>query len=226
MTFPEYYYNTVGQFYSIRRTAIPIVASHSDTNTLEISMSTRAIGIDLGTTNSCVAIIDNGEPFVIPNEEGGRTTPSVVGFGPDGDRLIGQMARRQAATNPEQTIYAAKRLIGRKVSDEEVRRYRDTVPYAIVPHDNGDAWIEINGEMVPPTQISAVILDQMKDIAEAYLGEDVVDAVITVPAYFNDAQRQATKDAGRIAGLNAKRIINSPRQLLWHMDLENKTKNG
>ena len=148
-------------------------------------MSTRAIGIDLGTTNSCVAIIDNGEPFVIPNEEGGRTTPSVVGFGPDGDRLIGQMARRQAATNPEQTIYAAKRLIGRKVSDEEVRRYRDTVPYAIVPHDNGDAWIEINGEMVPPTQISAVILDQMKEIAEAYLGEDVVDAVVTVPAYFS-----------------------------------------
>ena len=121
-------------------------------------MSTRAIGIDLGTTNSCVAILDNGEPFVIPNDEGGRTTPSVVGFGADGERLIGQMARRQAATNPEQTIYAAKRLIGRKVSDEEVRRYRDTVPYAIVPHDNGDAWLEINGEMVPPTQISAVIL--------------------------------------------------------------------
>jgi molecular chaperone DnaK len=173
-------------------------------------MSTRAIGIDLGTTNSCVAILDNGEPFVIPNDEGGRTTPSVVGFGPDGDRLIGQMARRQAATNPEQTIYAAKRLIGRKVSDEEVRRYRETVPYAIVPHENGDAWLEINGEMVPPTQISAVILDQMKEIAEAYLGEDVVDAVITVPAYFNDAQRQATKDAGRIAGLNVKRIINEP----------------
>ena len=173
-------------------------------------MSTRAIGIDLGTTNSCVAIIDNGEPFVIPNDEGGRTTPSVVGFGPDGDRLIGQMARRQAATNPEQTIYAAKRLIGRKVSDEEVRRYRETVPYAIVPHENGDAWLEINGELVPPTQISAVILDQMKEIAEAYLGEDVVDAVITVPAYFNDAQRQATKDAGRIAGLNVKRIINEP----------------
>ena len=173
-------------------------------------MSTRAIGIDLGTTNSCVAILDNGEPFVIPNDEGGRTTPSVVGFGPDGDRLIGQMARRQAATNPEQTIYAAKRLIGRKVKDEEVRRYRETVPYAIVPHENGDAWLEINGEMVPPTQISAVILDQMKEIAEAYLGEDVVDAVITVPAYFNDAQRQATKDAGRIAGLNVKRIINEP----------------
>lgn len=173
-------------------------------------MTTRAIGIDLGTTNSCVAILENGEPFVIPNDEGGRTTPSVVGFGPDGDRLIGQMARRQAATNPEQTIYAAKRLIGRKVSDEEVRRYRDTVPYAIIPHDNGDAWLEINGEMVPPTQISAVILDQMKEIAEAYLGEDVVDAVITVPAYFNDAQRQATKDAGRIAGLNVKRIINEP----------------
>lgn len=173
-------------------------------------MSTRAIGIDLGTTNSCVAILDNGEPFVIPNDEGGRTTPSVVGYGPDGDRLIGQMARRQAATNPEQTIYAAKRLIGRKVSDEEVRKYRDTVPYAIVPHENGDAWLEINGEMVPPTQISAVILDQMKEIAEAYLGEDVVDAVVTVPAYFNDAQRQATKDAGRIAGLNVKRIINEP----------------
>ena len=174
------------------------------------SMTSRAIGIDLGTTNSCVAILENGEPFVIPNDEGGRTTPSVVGFGPDGDRLIGQMAQRQAATNPEQTIYASKRLIGRKVTDEEVRKYRETVPYAIIPHENGDAWLEINGEMVPPTQISAVILDQMKEIAEAYMGEDIHDAVITVPAYFNDAQRQATKDAGRIAGLNVKRIINEP----------------
>jgi molecular chaperone DnaK len=173
-------------------------------------MASRAIGIDLGTTNSCVAIIENGEPFVIPNDEGGRTTPSVVGFGPDGDRLIGQMAQRQAATNPEQTIYASKRLIGRKATDEEVRKYRETVPYAIIPHENGDAWLEINGEMIPPTQISAVILDQMKQIAEAYLGEDIHDAVITVPAYFNDAQRQATKDAGRIAGLNVKRIINEP----------------
>lgn len=173
-------------------------------------MTTRAIGIDLGTTNSCVSIIENGEPFVIPNDEGARTTPSVVGYSPDGDRLVGQIARRQAATNPEQTIYAAKRLIGRKVTDEEVRRYRDLVPYAIIPHDNGDAWLEINGEMVPPTQVSAVILDHMKQIAEAYLGEDVHDAVITVPAYFNDAQRQATKDAGRIAGLNVKRIINEP----------------
>ena len=173
-------------------------------------MTTRAIGIDLGTTNSCVSIIENGEPFVIPNDEGARTTPSVVGYSPDGDRLVGQIARRQAATNPEQTIYAAKRLIGRKVSDEEVRRYRELVPYAIIPHDNGDAWLEINGEMVPPTQVSAVILDHMKQIAEAYLGEDVHDAVITVPAYFNDAQRQATKDAGRIAGLNVKRIINEP----------------
>jgi molecular chaperone DnaK len=171
---------------------------------------TRAIGIDLGTTNSCVSIIENGEPFVIPNDEGGRTTPSVVGFGTDGERLIGQIARRQAATNPEQTIYAAKRLIGRKASDDEVRRYRTMVPYAIIPHENGDAWLEINGEMLPPTQIASVILDHMKQIAEAYLGEDVHDAVVTVPAYFNDAQRQATKDAGRVAGLNVKRIINEP----------------
>ena len=172
--------------------------------------SSHAIGIDLGTTNSCVAIIENKEPIVIPNEEGARTTPSIVGFNPDGDRLVGQIARRQAATNPEQTIYAAKRLIGRKASDAEVRKTRDLVPYTIIPHENGDAWIEIDNEMIAPTQISAIILEKMKSIAEAYLGEDIHDAVITVPAYFNDAQRQATKDAGKIAGLNVKRIINEP----------------
>ena len=175
-----------------------------------MARNSRAIGIDLGTTNSCVSIIENGEPVVIPNEEGGRTTPSVVGFNADGERLVGQIALRQAATNPEKTIYASKRLIGRKASDEEVRRSRDLVPYAIVPHENGDAWVEIDQELVPPTQIAAVILDRMKLIAEAYLGEDVTEAVITVPAYFNDAQRQATKDAGKIAGLEVKRIINEP----------------
>jgi molecular chaperone DnaK len=175
-----------------------------------MSNNSRAIGIDLGTTNSCVAVIENGDPVVIPNDEGFRTTPSVVGFSPNGDRLVGQIAWRQAVTNPERTIYAAKRLIGRKVDDKEVRHSRDLMPYEIVPHDNGDAWIEIDGEIMPPTQVSAVILDRMKTIAEAYLGEDVTEAVITVPAYFNDAQRQATKDAGRIAGLDVKRIINEP----------------
>ena len=175
-----------------------------------MSTTSRVIGIDLGTTNSCVAILENGEPIVIPNDEGGRTTPSVVGYSPDGERLVGQIAQRQAATNPEQTIYAAKRLIGRKVYDPEVRKYRELVPYEIIPHDNDDAWLEINGEMIPPTQVSAVILERMKSIAEAYLGESVHEAVVTVPAYFNDAQRQATKDAGTIAGLNVKRIINEP----------------
>ena len=175
-----------------------------------MAINSRSIGIDLGTTNSCVSIIENGEPVVIPNEEGKRTTPSVVSFSGDGERLVGQIALRQAATNPEKTIYASKRLIGRKAKDEAVRKSRDLVPYAIVPHENGDAWIEINNELIPPTQIAAIILDRMKLIAEAYLGEDVTEAVITVPAYFNDAQRQATKDAGKIAGLDVKRIINEP----------------
>ena len=170
----------------------------------------RAIGIDLGTTNSCVAIIENGEPIVIPNDEGFNTTPSTVGFSPDGERLVGQIARRQAVTNPERTIYAAKRFIGRKYDDPEVSRTSELVPYSIVPSDNGDAWIQIDEKKYAPPNISAIVLGKIKSIAEDYLGEDVTEAVITVPAYFNDSQRQATKDAGRIAGLDVKRIINEP----------------
>ena len=167
------------------------------------------IGIDLGTTNSCVSIMEHGDPLVIPNDEGSRTTPSVVAF-KDGDRLVGQVARRQAVTNPRRTIYVAKRLIGRRFEDEEVARTKSMVPYDIAEADNGDAWIEADGQRWSPQQISAIILEKMKATAEAYLGEPVSEAVITVPAYFNDAQRQATKDAGRIAGLDVLRIINEP----------------
>ena len=170
----------------------------------------RAIGIDLGTTNSCVAIVENGEPIVIPNDEGGNTTPSVVAFTQDGDRLVGQVARRQAVTNPARTIYAAKRFIGRKFDDPEVERTSALVPYDIVSSDNGDAWIKIDNKSYAPPNIGAIILAKLKETAEEYLGEEVTEAVITVPAYFNDSQRQATKDAGRIAGLDVKRIINEP----------------
>jgi molecular chaperone DnaK len=170
----------------------------------------RAIGIDLGTTNSCVAIIENGEPSVIPNEEGFRTTPSVVAFTEDGERLVGQIARRQAVTNPERTIYAAKRFIGRKFEEEEVTRTQSLVPYDICGSDNGDAWIKVDEKRYSPPNISAIVLEKMKSIAEDFLGEEVTEAIITVPAYFNDAQRQATKDAGRIAGLDVNRIINEP----------------
>ena len=170
----------------------------------------RAIGIDLGTTNSCVAIIEHGEPLVIPNDEGSRTTPSVVAFTSDGERLVGQIARRQAVTNPERTVYAAKRLIGRRNDDEAVERIRDLVPYDIVASERGDAWVKVDRESFSPPQISAMVLEKMKAIAEAYLGEEVDQAIVTVPAYFDDAQRQATKDAGRIAGLEVLRIINEP----------------
>lgn len=170
----------------------------------------RAIGIDLGTTNSCVAVVENGEPIVIPNEEGGNTTPSVVAFTQDGERLVGQVARRQAVTNPARTIYAAKRFIGRKFEDPEVDRTSGLVPYDIVSADNGDAWIQIDDKSYAPPNIGAIVLAKIKETAEDYLGEDVTEAVITVPAYFNDSQRQATKDAGRIAGLDVKRIINEP----------------
>ncbi|MCC0063402.1 MAG: molecular chaperone DnaK [Defluviimonas sp.] len=169
----------------------------------------KVIGIDLGTTNSCVAIMDGAQPRVIENSEGARTTPSVVGF-TDGERLVGQPAKRQAVTNPTNTVFAVKRLIGRRMGDAEVEKDKKLVPYAIVDGGNGDAWVEVKGEKYSPAQISAVILQKMKETAESYLGEKVEQAVITVPAYFNDAQRQATKDAGKIAGLEVLRIINEP----------------
>jgi molecular chaperone DnaK len=169
----------------------------------------KVIGIDLGTTNSCVAIMDGSQPRVIENAEGARTTPSIVAF-TENERLVGQSAKRQAVTNPDNTIFAVKRLIGRRVGDPEVEKDRKLVPYSIVDGGNGDAWVEVRGEKYSPSQISAFILQKMKETAEAYLGETVDKAVITVPAYFNDAQRQATKDAGKIAGLDVLRIINEP----------------
>ncbi len=169
----------------------------------------KVIGIDLGTTNSCVAIMDGSQPKVIENAEGARTTPSIVAFTED-ERLVGQPAKRQAVTNPDNTIFGVKRLIGRRVDDAEVEKDKKMVPYAIVDGGNGDAWVEARGEKYSPSQISAFTLGKMKETAESYLGEDVTQAVITVPAYFNDAQRQATKDAGKIAGLEVLRIINEP----------------
>ena len=169
----------------------------------------KVIGIDLGTTNSCISIMDGSQPKVIENAEGARTTPSIVAF-TDDERLVGQPAKRQAVTNPEATVFAVKRLIGRRVTDAEVTKDKDIVPYKIVDGGNGDAWVEARGEKYSPSQISAFILGKMKETAESYLGEEVTQAVITVPAYFNDAQRQATKDAGKIAGLEVLRIINEP----------------
>ncbi len=169
----------------------------------------KVIGIDLGTTNSCVAIMDGSQPRVIENSEGARTTPSIVGF-TDSERLVGQPAKRQAVTNPENTIFAVKRLIGRRADSAEVSKDRKIVPYSIVDGGNGDAWVEARSENYSPSQISAFILQKMKETADAYLGDEVTQAVITVPAYFNDAQRQATKDAGKIAGLDVLRIINEP----------------
>jgi molecular chaperone DnaK len=170
----------------------------------------KVIGIDLGTTNSCVAIMEGKDPRVIENSEGARTTPSIVAFSDSGERLVGQAAKRQAVTNPNNTIYAVKRLIGRRYDDPLVEKDKKLVPYAIVRGDNGDAWVEARGQKYAPSQISAFILGKMKETAEAYLGEPVTQAVITVPAYFNDSQRQATKDAGKIAGLDVLRIINEP----------------
>ena len=170
----------------------------------------KVIGIDLGTTNSCVAIMESGDPTVLANSEGSRTTPSVVAFTDSGERLVGQIARRQAITNPENTIFAVKRLIGRRSDDPMVQKATKVLPYKVVRNDNGDAWVEIRGKQYSPAEISAFILQKMKQTAEDYLGEKVTEAVITVPAYFNDSQRQATKDAGRIAGLNVLRIINEP----------------
>jgi molecular chaperone DnaK len=169
----------------------------------------KVIGIDLGTTNSCVAIMDGSQPRVIENSEGARTTPSIVGF-TESERLVGQPAKRQAVTNPENTVFAVKRLIGRRADDDAVEKDKKHVPYAIVDGGNGDAWVEVRGDKYSPSQISAFILQKMKETAESYLGDEVTQAVITVPAYFNDAQRQATKDAGKIAGLEVLRIINEP----------------
>ena len=170
----------------------------------------KVIGIDLGTTNSCVAVLDGGVPRVIENAEGARTTPSVVAFGDSAEVLIGQAAKRQALTNPRDTLFAIKRLMGRKFDDPVVSRDMETVPYEIVSAKNGDAWVKASGRSMAPAEISARVLARMKQTAEDYLGAEVTEAVITVPAYFNDAQRQATKDAGRVAGLEVKRIINEP----------------
>ncbi|HWT30088.1 MAG TPA: Hsp70 family protein, partial [Propylenella sp.] len=161
----------------------------------------KVIGIDLGTTNSCVAVMDGKNSKVIENSEGGRTTPSIVAFTADGERLVGQPAKRQAVTNPKRTVFAVKRLIGRRFDDPTVKEDQKLVPYKIVRADNGDAWVEAQGKPYSASQISAFILQKMKETAEAHLGQTVTQAVITVPAYFNDAQRQATKDAGKIAGL-------------------------
>jgi molecular chaperone DnaK len=184
----------------------------------------RIIGIDLGTTNSCVAVMEGNVPRVIENSEGARTTPSVVAYLENGEVLVGASAKRQAVTNPKNTLYAVKRLIGRKFTEKEVQKDIDLMPYKIVAADNGDAWIEVHGKKMSPQQVSADILRKMKKTAEDYLGEPVTEAVITVPAYFNDAQRQATKDAGRIAGLDVKRIINEPTAaaLAFGMDKQEK----
>ena len=168
----------------------------------------KCIGIDLGTTNSCISFVDAGEPKVIINDEGNRTTPSVVSFGKDSEVLVGDPAKRQAVVNPEKTIYSAKRLIGRRF--EETDNDRKVLPYEIVKNKNGDAWIKVDSNEYSPSQISANVLSKLKSAAESFLGSKVTDAVITVPAYFNDSQRQATKDAGKIAGLNVERIINEP----------------
>jgi molecular chaperone DnaK len=170
----------------------------------------KVIGIDLGTTNSCVSVMEGGEPVVIPNSEGSRTTPSMVAFTESGERLVGQIAKRQAITNPEHTLFAVKRLIGRRFDSPEAMKAVSVSPFRVVSAPNGDAWVEVRGKQLAPQEISAMVLGKMKQTAEDYLGEPVTEAVITVPAYFNDSQRQATKDAGRIAGLNVLRIINEP----------------
>ncbi|UDG79644.1 molecular chaperone DnaK [Candidatus Steffania adelgidicola] len=185
----------------------------------------KIIGIDLGTTNSCIAIIEGSKPRVLENSEGDRTTPSIIAYTQDGEILVGQPAKRQSVTNPQNTLFAIKRLIGRRFRDEEVQRDVGIMPYKIIATDNGDAWLEVKGQKMAPPQISAEILKKMKKTAEDYLGEPVTEAVITVPAYFNDTQRQATKDAGRIAGLDVKRIINEPTAAALAYGLDKKTGN-
>jgi molecular chaperone DnaK len=184
----------------------------------------KMIGIDLGTTNSCVAVMENGKPKVIENAEGARTTPSIIAYQEDGEILVGASAKRQAVTNPKNTLYAVKRLIGRKFDEKEVQKDIGMMPYSISKADNGDAWVSVRDKRLAPPQISAEVLRKMKKTAEDYLGEEVTEAVITVPAYFNDAQRQATKDAGRIAGLDVKRIINEPTAAALAFGLDKKEK--
>ncbi|CUT17528.1 MULTISPECIES: molecular chaperone DnaK [Candidatus Ichthyocystis] len=193
-----------------------------------MSKSNKIIGIDLGTTNSCVAVMEGGKVKVIENAEGSRTTPSVISYMPDGEILVGVPAKRQSVTNPKNTIFAAKRLIGRRFQDNEVQRDIELMPYRIVAADNGDAWVAVGDKNFAPPQISAEVLRKMKKAAEDYLGEEVSEAVITVPAYFNDAQRQATKDSGRIAGLNVKRIINEPTAaaLAFGLDKKDSARSG
>ena len=189
----------------VKRTARNITRNFSQ------AKSQHVVGIDLGTTNSCVAIMEGGQPKVLENSEGMRTTPSIIAFQKDGSRLVGALAKRQAVTNPENTIYASKRLIGRKFDEKEVQKDLKNLSYKVVPHSNGDAWIQTtDGKKYSPSQMGAFVLTKMKETAEAYLGNPVTEAVITVPAYFNEPQRQATKDAGKIAGLNVLRIINEP----------------
>jgi len=184
----------------------------------------KIIGIDLGTTNSCVAVLEGGEPKVIPNSEGANTTPSIAGFTPSGEKLVGQTAKRQAVTNPEKTVFESKRLIGRKFNSREVQEFSKVTPFKIQEAKNGDAWIKVGDREYSPQEISALVLQKMKKTAEDYLGEPVTEAVVTVPAYFNDAQRQATKDAGRIAGLDVKRIINEPTSAALAYGLDKKGK--
>ncbi len=186
----------------------------------------KIIGIDLGTTNSCVAVMEGGDPKVIANSEGNRTTPSVVAFTDNDERLVGQVAKRQAVTNPTNTLYAVKRLIGRKFEDAEVKKSINVSPFEIVEGTNGSVSVKVDGKVYRPAEISAMVLGKMKQTAEEYLGEEVTDAVITVPAYFNDSQRQATKDAGKIAGLNVQRIINEPTaaSLAYGLDKKNEEK--
>jgi molecular chaperone DnaK len=189
----------------------------------------KVIGIDLGTTNSCVAVVETSatgkvDVKVIPNSEGARTTPSIIGFAANGERLVGQAAKRQAVTNAQNTVYAVKRLMGRKYESPEASRQRELAPYRIVSADNGDAWVEVSGKKMSPPEVSAMVLTRMREIAESYLGESVTEAVVTVPAYFDDAQRQATKDAGRIAGLDVRRIINEPTAAALAYGLEKKAR--
>ena len=186
----------------------------------------KVIGIDLGTTNSCVAVMESGEPVVIPNSEGSRTTPSMVAFTENGERLVGQIAKRQAITNPEATLYSVKRLIGRKMDSAETKKAVALSSFTVVPSPNGDAWVDVRGKLLSPQEISAQVLLKMKATAEDYLGEPVSEAVITVPAYFNDSQRQATKDAGRIAGLNVLRIINEPTAAALAYGMDKGTEGG
>uniref|UniRef100_A0A7S3LUS5 Heat shock protein 70 n=1 Tax=Palpitomonas bilix TaxID=652834 RepID=A0A7S3LUS5_9EUKA len=198
---------TAGSIFRSQSRALPCAASRGYSDG---KITGDVIGIDLGTTNSCVSIIEGTNPKVIENAEGMRTTPSVVAFTNDGEKLVGIPAKRQAVTNPENTLYATKRLIGRRYEDPLTKKDQEMVPFKIVPGPNGDAWVEAQGKQYSPAQVGAFILGKMKETAEAHLGRDVKDAVITVPAYFNDSQRTATKDAGRIAGLNVARIINEP----------------